>query len=222
MAQNLLSSGVSPEYLQALSAAYNQYFPQQQAYDPAMLQQWYGQQQAPMLPQNAAPTSVVGSLFGQQYPQMNTALGGGGADYGRGIADAWGNMPSEGRAAFFDANPAWGAAHARAAGLVGSYLQNAYGQPKDITERAIAEGLGSLALQAYGNFGKESGGIPRGGMVSPGMFGPSIDLSGSEMMGDLGGLALSDGSAGSRADGYGGTGPSADFGGFDRGDRGNY
>ena len=84
MAQNLLSSGVSPEYLQALSAAYNQYFPQQQAFNPVPLQQWYGQQQqAPMLPQNMAPSSVVGSLFGQQYPQTYQGVQEGGTDAGR-------------------------------------------------------------------------------------------------------------------------------------------
>ena len=103
MAQNLLSSGVSPDYLHALSAAYNQYFPTQQPYDTNMLQQWYGQQQAPVLPQNAAASSVVGSLFGNQYPE--TALGGGGADAGRARADAWGNMTPEQQAAFYGENP---------------------------------------------------------------------------------------------------------------------
>lgn len=213
MAQNLFSSGVSPDYLQALAAAYNQYFPQQQAFNPAPLQQWYGQApQAPMLPQNMAPSSVVGSLFGQQYPQTYQGVQEGGTDAGRAAANAWGNMPSEGRAAFFGENPNWGRAHAKAIDMVSGYLQS-MGQPANIAALARAEAGGPSGLQAYGNFGKESGGIPTGGIVSPGMFGPAIDF-GTDGYGGYGGPATGG------AEGIDGGRDAS--GGGDRGTRGGY
>jgi len=80
MAQ-MFSSGVTPDYLQALSDAYAQYFPQQAPVNTQALQQWYSPNgssafAAPM--GAAAPSSVVGSLFGEQYPQVNQGGGGGG------------------------------------------------------------------------------------------------------------------------------------------------
>lgn len=74
MAQ-MFSSGVTPDYLKALSDAYAQYFPQQAPVNTQALQQWYSPQggssafAAPM-GASAAP-SVVGSLFGEQYPQVH-------------------------------------------------------------------------------------------------------------------------------------------------------
>lgn len=160
MAQNLLSSEVTPEYLKALSAAYNQYFPQQQPYDTAMLQQWYGQQQAAsQLPQNAAPSSVVGSLFGQQYPE--TALGGAGSDATGARAGAWGNMTPEQQAAFYGENPTMAAITRAGQGL---FANTALGQLQaklDPTIQArsaaltygtqgLADFYGSRGLAGYG------------------------------------------------------------------------
>lgn len=89
-----------------------------------MLQQWYGQQQAAsQLPQNAAPTSVVGSLFGQQYPE--TALGGAGSDATGAIAGAWGNMTPEAQAAFYGENPTMAAITRAGQGL---FANTALGQ----------------------------------------------------------------------------------------------
>lgn len=77
MAQ-MFSSGVTPDYLKALSDAYAQYFPQQAPVNTQALQQWYSPSGssafgAPM-DASAPSQSVVGSLFGEQYPQ--TAGGG--------------------------------------------------------------------------------------------------------------------------------------------------
>lgn len=163
MPQNLLSSGVSPDYLQALSAAYNQYFPQQQAYNPAMLQQWYGQQpqQAPALPQNAAPSSVVGSLFGNQYPQTTSVIGGEGSDASRAIAGAWGRATPEERAAFYGNNPTMAAITRAGLGMFGGtflgQLQNKIDpniQPLSMAQTYGTQGLadfyGSRGLAGYG------------------------------------------------------------------------
>ena len=75
MAQ-MFSSGVTPDYLKALSDAYAQYFPQQAPVNTQALQQWYSPDgssafAAPMDALVAAPasSSVVSSLFGDQYPQ---------------------------------------------------------------------------------------------------------------------------------------------------------
>lgn len=90
MAQ-LLSSGVTPEYLKAMADAYAQYFPQQQTYNPQTQQTTTGTftPEAQMAlqqlysptgysPVNAAPTavvpsqqSVVGGLFQDLYPQTS-------------------------------------------------------------------------------------------------------------------------------------------------------
>lgn len=160
MAQNLLSSGVSPDYLQALAAAYNQYFPQQQPYDTNMLQQWYGQQQAAsQLPQNAAPSSVVGSLFGQEYPQ--TALGGAGSDATGAIAGAWGNMTPEAQAAFYGENPGMAAITRAGQGLFAGtalgQLQAKFDstiQPRSTAitygTQGLADFYGSRGLAGYG------------------------------------------------------------------------
>ena len=87
MAQ-MFSSGVTPEYLQSLAAEYAKYFPKQQAVNTEALQQWY----SPSVPSGssavAAPSdavggsSVVGSLFGDQYPQVHQ--GGGNQQMGQG------------------------------------------------------------------------------------------------------------------------------------------
>ena len=161
MAQNLLSSGVSPDYLQALAAAYNQYFPTQQPYDTSMLQQWYGQQQAPVLPQNAVPSSVVGSLFGQQYPETYQGVQEGGTDAGRAAANAWGNMTPEGRAAFYGNNPTMAAITRAGLGMFGGtlfgQLQNKVDpmiQPMSLAQTYGTQGLadfyGSRGLAGYG------------------------------------------------------------------------
>ena len=79
MAQ-MFSSGVTPDYLQTLADAYAQYFPQQAPVNTQTLQQWYSPQggsaafAAPM-GASAAPSSVVGSLFGEQYPQVHQGGG---------------------------------------------------------------------------------------------------------------------------------------------------
>lgn len=87
MAQ-MFSSGVTPDYLQTLADAYAQYFPQQAPVNTQALQQWYSPQggssafAAPM-GASAAPSSVVGSLFGEQYPQVYQ--GGGGSQVSQGF-----------------------------------------------------------------------------------------------------------------------------------------
>lgn len=78
MAQ-MFSSGVTPDYLQTLADAYAQYFPQQAPVNTQALQQWYSPQggsSAFAAPQvSSAPSSVVGSLFGEQYPQVHQGGG---------------------------------------------------------------------------------------------------------------------------------------------------
>lgn len=97
MAQ-MFSSGVTPDYLKALSDAYAQYFPQQAPVDTQALQQWYSPQggssafAAPM-GASAAP-SVVGSLFGEQYPQVNQ--GGGGSQMSQGFMGDTANVGATG------------------------------------------------------------------------------------------------------------------------------
>lgn len=81
MAQ-MFSSGVTPDYLKALSDAYAQYFPQQDPVDTQALQQWYSPQggsSAFAAPMGASVSpSVVGSLFGEQYPQVRQGGSGSG------------------------------------------------------------------------------------------------------------------------------------------------
>ena len=77
MAQ-MFSSGVTPDYLQTLADAYAQYFPQQAPVNTQALQQWYSPSgsSAFAAPMGAsAPSSVVGSLFGEQYPQVHQGGG---------------------------------------------------------------------------------------------------------------------------------------------------
>lgn len=247
MEQNLLSSGVTPEYLKALSDAYNRYFPQQQPLDTAMLQQWYGQQQAAsQLPQNAAPTSVVGSLFGQQYPE---ALGGGGSDATGARAGAWGNMTPEQQAAFYGENPTMAAITRAGQGL---FANTALGQLQakldpTIQARSAAITRGTQGLADYyaanGLAGYGGGyGMP-GAMTSAtganiaanpmgydpqqaqaamqGRGAPQGSTSGLGFAVDLG-PAIDLGPGPGPGISVGPSGPSVDFGGFDRGDRGNY
>ena len=132
-------------------------------------------------PTTAAPTTAPSGAGLSALAPENSALGGGGADKGRAIADSWGNKSVDEKAAFWGepGREGWAKAHGKLAGLAGGYLQG-YGQPKGITEGEVAATQGLEAAQAYGNFGKESGGIPRGGIVSPGMTGPAIDMTGTD------------------------------------------
>ena len=77
MAQ-MFSSGVTPDYLKTLADAYAQYFPQQAPVNTQALQQWYSPNgyspdgsSAFAAPMGASAPSVVGSLFGDQYPQVS-------------------------------------------------------------------------------------------------------------------------------------------------------
>ena len=104
MAQ-MFSSGVTPDYLQTLADAYAQYFPQQAPVNTQALQQWYSPNgssafAAPM-GASVAP-SVVGSLFGEQYPQTQ-----GGGSRG-GVADSnqgWSGLSDSQQASFYANNP---------------------------------------------------------------------------------------------------------------------
>lgn len=113
MAQ-MFSSGVTPDYLKALSDAYAQYFPQQAPVNTQALQQWYSPSVpsgssafAAPLDTSATPSSVVGSLFGDQYPQVHQGTRGSGSP-----ADsnpAWSAMSDAQKANFYANNPGWGA-----------------------------------------------------------------------------------------------------------------
>ena len=98
MAQ-MFSSGVTPEYLQSLAAEYAKYFPQQQGPNIEALQQWYSPNGfSPSVPSGssavAAPldssggSSVVGSLFGDQYPQVHQ--GGNNGQVHQGVSESSG------------------------------------------------------------------------------------------------------------------------------------
>lgn len=61
----MFSQGVSPEYLQSLASAYNQYFPQApQGINTAALQQWYNQPQMYGSNTMGNQQSIIGGLFG--------------------------------------------------------------------------------------------------------------------------------------------------------------
>ena len=170
MAQ-MFSSGVTPDYLQALSDAYAQYFPQQAPVNTQALQQWYSPQggssafAAPM--GAAAPSSVVGSLFGEQYPQVHQG-GGGNHQIGQGM-----DVGVVGEGKGFSGNFSGLGAGLRALGNMGIF--GPFGKLA-----ALAYG----AYDAYNNASPDGGGGDRGGVATGGNGG---DASGGGDRGTRGG-----------------------------------
>lgn len=211
MAQ-MFSSGVTPDYLKALSDAYAQYFPQQAPVNTQALQQWYSPQgfspngssafAAPM-GASMAPmsSSVVGSLFGDQFPQVR---GGGGQatqgagyaspstqSFGAGLASAGinygnllGGLMPYGRIAGLLGN-AYKESQLSNAALNGGYTGTYTGDAAfgDRANNVATEGgLGPLSGGAFNNMG--SGG-DRGGVATGGNGG---DASGGGDRGTRGGF----------------------------------
>lgn len=207
MAQ-MFSSGVTPDYLQTLADAYAQYFPQQAPVNTQALQQWYSPQggssafAAPM-GASAAP-SVVGSLFGEQYPQVRQGGGGNqmgqGAEgyapstqsFGAGLASAGINYGSllggalpYGALAKMLGNAYVNSQLSNAAlngGYTGTYTgQAAFGDR--LNNVATEGGLGPLSGGAFNNMGGGGGGY--GGAATGGVGG---DASGGGDRGTRGGF----------------------------------
>lgn len=181
MAQ-MFSSGVTPDYLQTLADAYAQYFPQQAPVNTQALQQWYSPSgssafAAPM-GASAAPSSVVGSLFGEQYPQVhqgggNQQMGGGQEGYapstqslGAGLASAGinygnllGGMLPYGRIASLLGN-AYKESQLSNAALYGGYTGTYTGDAAfgdRVNNVATEGGLGPLSGAAFSNMGGGGG-----------------------------------------------------------------
>ena len=206
MAQ-MFSSGVTPDYLQTLADAYAQYFPQQAPVNTQALQQWYSPQggsSAFAAPQvSSAPSSVVGSLFGEQYPQVhqgggNQQMGGGQEGYtpstqslGAGLASAGinygnllGGMLPYGRIASLLGN-AYKESQLSNAALYGGYTGTYTGDAAfgdRVNNVATEGGLGPLSGAAFSNMG---GGGDRGGVATGGNGG---DASGGGDRGTRGGF----------------------------------
>ena len=206
MAQ-MFSSGVTPDYLQTLADAYAQYFPQQAPVNTQALQQWYSPNGssafAAPVGASAAPSSVVGSLFGEQYPQVNQGGGGsqmsqGAENYapstqtlGAGLASAGinygnllGGMLPYGRIASLLGN-AYKESQLSNAALNGGYTGTYTGDAAfgDRVNNVATEGdLGPLSGAAFNNMG---GGGDRGGVATGGNGG---DASGGGDRGTRGGF----------------------------------
>ena len=207
MAQ-MFSSGVTPDYLQTLADAYAQYFPQQAPVNTQALQQWYSPNgssafAAPM-GASAAPSSVVGSLFGEQYPQVhqgggNQQMGGGQEGYtpstqslGAGLASAGinygnllGGMLPYGRIASLLGNAYKESQLSNAAlngGYTGTYTGDAAFGDR-VNNVATEGGLGPLSGAAFSNMGSGGGGY--GGAATGGVGG---DASGGGDRGTRGGF----------------------------------
>ena len=206
MAQ-MFSSGVTPDYLQTLADAYAQYFPQQAPVNTQALQQWYSPSgsSAFAAPMGAsAPSSVVGSLFGEQYPQVhqgggNQQMGGGQEGYapstqtlGAGLASAGinygnllGGMLPYGRIASLLGNAYKESQLSNAAlngGYTGTYTGDAAFGDR-VNNVATEGGLGPLSGAAFSNMGGGGGGY--GGAATGGNGG---DASGGGDRGTRGGF----------------------------------
>ena len=195
MAQ-MFSSGVTPDYLQALSDAYAQYFPQQAPVNTQALQQWYSPNgssafAAPM-GASAAP-SVVGSLFGEQYPQVRQG-GGGNQQMGQGV----GNV---GESAGFSGDFSGLASGLSALGSMGMFgpvgklaslaygaynRANPYGTAPSMSDAGLAAAVaGQDAANARDSAPSYGGGGDRGGVATGGNGG---DASGGGDRGTRGGF----------------------------------
>lgn len=208
MAQ-MFSSGVTPDYLKTLADAYAQYFPQQAPVNTQALQQWYSPQggslafASPMNMGAAPSTSIVGSLFGEQYPQVNQRGGGGvGAgpqgyspstqSFGAGLASAGisygnllGGMMPYGRIAGLLGN-AYKESQMSDAALNGGYTGTYTGDAAfgdRVNNVATEGGLGPLSGGAFNNMGGMGG--DRGGVATGGNGG---DASGGGDRGTRGGF----------------------------------
>ena len=207
MAQ-MFSSGVTPEYLQSLASEYAKYFPQQQGPNIEALQQWYSPNgsSAFAAPQasSAAPSSVVGSLFGEQYPQVHQ--GGGNQQMGQGQGYASPSTQSMG-ASLASAGINYGSllGGMMPYGAVAKALGNAYKESQlsnaalnggytgtytgdaafgdRVNNVATEGGLGPLSGAAFSNMG--GGGGDRGGVATGGKGG---DASGGGDRGTRGGF----------------------------------
>ena len=206
MAQ-MFSSGVTPDYLQTLADAYAQYFPQQAPVNTQALQQWYSPSgsSAFAAPQvSSAPSSVVGSLFGEQYPQVHQ--GGGNQQMGQGQGYASPSTQSMG-ASLASAGINYGSllGGMMPYGAVAKALGNAYKESQlsnaalnggytgtytgdaafgnRVNNVATEGGLGPLSGAAFSNMGGGGGGY--GGAATGGVGG---DASGGGDRGTRGGF----------------------------------
>jgi hypothetical protein len=144
MAQ-MFSSGVTPDYLKALADAYAQYFPQQVPVNTQALQQWYSPNgssafAAPM-GSSEAP-SVVGSLFGEQYPQTRDS---GTRGVGEDSNPQWSGMSDAQKANFYANNPGWGTLNQGLQSLFGNtslgMLQNKFAPEFVQNQKLISMGI---------------------------------------------------------------------------------
>lgn len=183
MAQ-MFSSGVTPDYLKALSDAYAQYFPQQAPVDTQALQQWYSPQggsSAFAAPMGAsAVPSVVGSLFGEQYPQVNQ--GGGGSQMSQGFMGDTANVGATGDFSGLMSGLGTGLQSVASMGLLGPVAKLAalaygaynkdkpFGTAPSMSDAGLAAAIsGQDAANArdsapsYGGGGGDRGGVATGG-----------------------------------------------------------
>lgn len=185
MAQ-MFSSGVTPDYLQTLADAYAQYFPQQAPVNTQALQQWYSPNgssafAAPM-GASAAPSSVVGSLFGEQYPQVRQG-GGGSQQMSQGFTGDTANVGATGDFSGLMSGLGTGLQSVASMGLLGPVAKlaalaygaynkaNPYGTAPSMSDAGLASAIaGQDAANArdsapsYGGGGGGYGGAATGGV----------------------------------------------------------
>lgn len=244
MAQ-MFSSGITPDYLQTLADAYAQYFPQQAPVNTQALQQWYSPQggssafAAPM--GAAAPSSVVGSLFGDQYPQTQ---GGGSRGSVSDSNPGWSGLSDSQKASFYADNPTMSSL---TQGLQGMFAKNKWGLLQNALfpdfvkdQQLIAMGINPNPLGTLADMGivnqvqdpmqrAQADAISRAfGGMSVGGYAPGSQAGAAAAAGTVGGYGPgTPGFNGGRSGGDGGgaaTGGSGGdaSGGGDRGTRGGF
>lgn len=214
MAQ-MFSSGVTPDYLKSLADAYAQYFPQQAPVNTQALQQYYSPNggyspdgsaafAAPMdaSAMGTSPSTIVGSLFGQQYPQVHQP-GAGGSFAGNP------NNPT---------NPSFG------------FSMEGLGQAaQTAAQMGLLGPQAKLAASLYGLVSKFGGASPQTGGLSVGGYDAGSQAAAAANAGTVGGYGpgtpgfnggMSSGGEG-RGAATGGQGGDASGGG-DRGTRGGW
>lgn len=198
----MFSSGVTPDYLQTLADAYAQYFPQQAPVNTQALQQWYSPQggssafAAPI--GAAAPSSVVGSLFGEQYPQVYQG-GGGGSRGMQGSMGEGANVGVPGNFSGLMSGLGTGLQTAASMGLLGPAARalalaygaynraNPYGTAPSMSDAGLAAAIsGQDAANARDSAPSSGGGAGDGGGAATG--GSGGDASGGGDRGTRGGF----------------------------------
>lgn len=194
MAQ-MFSSGVTPDYLQTLADAYAQYFPQQAPVNTQALQQWYSPDgsSAFAAPMGASAPSVVGSLFGEQYPQVNQ--GGGGSQMSQGFMGDNANVGATGDFSGLMSGLGTGLQSVASMGLLGPVAKlaalaygaynkaNPYGTAPSMSDAGLASAIAGQDAANARDSGDGGGGY--GGAATGGVGG---DASGGGDRGTRGGF----------------------------------